>query len=255
MEERFHRARRPRQGGRLVGRVLRVARVGHHHCRRLGKDVASKARDPVRADGGRHSGAGRAAPQGIALGADAEHLRVSEHVRDRRSEIARGDRAARPRTVSQHEGVVSLLADRHGIGEAFVDGADIGKASTRGDDRKGRSGLARERRTGPCSTLPAAPPSRRPCRTRRRRSCRCSHRRSCDSTRRPPSRDPRGCDTAAVNRHCAAACCRRRCGHPTARADGRSRRMPDGSGDPGSCRRRSSARPCFCLPALARSRP
>ena len=95
----------------------------------------------MRADGGRHSGAGRAAPQGIALDADAERFRVSEHVRDRRGEIARGDRLARAGTVSQHEGVVSLVADRHGIGEAFVYGADIGKASTRGDDRKGRSGL------------------------------------------------------------------------------------------------------------------
>ena len=60
------------------------------------------------------------------------------------------------------------------------------------------------------------------------------------------SRDSRGCDTAAVNRCCAAACCRHRCGHPTARADGRSRRMLDGSGDPGSCDRRSNARSSSC---------
>ena len=73
---------------------------------------------------------------------NVKHFCVSEHIRDSSGEILRGNRTAGPGTVSQHKGVISPLADRHGIGKTFVEGADVGKAPTRGYYREGRSGFS-----------------------------------------------------------------------------------------------------------------
>jgi hypothetical protein len=71
--------------------------------------------------------------------ADAKRLCVSKHIGDGSREILRGNAAARPGAVLEHEGVVPVSADGCGVRKSFVDGADIGEASARRDDREGRS--------------------------------------------------------------------------------------------------------------------
>ncbi len=73
---------------------------------------------------------------------DPERVSILEDVRDGRSQILGGDRAALSDPVLQDEGIVSLAADFDGIRKAFVDGTNIGKPASGRDDRKGCSRLS-----------------------------------------------------------------------------------------------------------------
>ena len=130
--------------GRLGGGMIRVPGVRHDDGRRLGNVAASVARHAVRADRGGHPRAGRAAPQGVAAGADAECLCVAMDVGDRRRQVPGGDRFAMPCPVPQDEGVVPLAADRRGMRKALVDGGDIGEPAAGADDRERRAGTSAE---------------------------------------------------------------------------------------------------------------
>src|SRR5207247_5368502 len=95
--------------------------ISHHNRGRLWKIVTSKTCDTVRTDCGGHPCARRASPDRIILGSDAERTRTAEDVRDGRRHILGGNHTAMTRPVLEDEGVVSLLADLHGIGKTFVD--------------------------------------------------------------------------------------------------------------------------------------
>ena len=131
-------------GRRLSGRIVGMAGVSHHDGGRLRKVVASESRDPMRTDRRRHPCAGRTAPQGIVPGTDTERFGIPENVGDGGRHVLSSNRTAMAHPVSQDEGVISQLADLQGVGEAFVDGADIGKPATGSDHRKGRSGPSTE---------------------------------------------------------------------------------------------------------------
>jgi hypothetical protein len=109
-----------------------------------GSGRASVGRRSVRADRDGHPRAGRAAPQGVPVGADTERLCMAKDVGDRRRQVPGGDLLTMPCPVPQHESGVALAGDRRGMRKAFVNGADVGEPAARGDDREGRAGASAE---------------------------------------------------------------------------------------------------------------
>ena len=90
------------------------------------------------------------------MSADPERVGILEDVRDRRSQILGGSRAALSGPVFQDEGIVSLAADLGGIRKAFVDGADIGEPAPGRNDRKGCSGRPWKKNNPVCSFVGSA---------------------------------------------------------------------------------------------------
>src|SRR5215213_5326585 len=108
-----------------------MGRVGHYDNRWLRQVLAAETADAVRADRCCHSRSRGTAPQRIALSTDPEGFGILEDVRDGRSQILAGNRAALSGPVLQDEGIVALAAGLDGIRKALMDGAHIGEPTPR----------------------------------------------------------------------------------------------------------------------------